>query len=77
MFLVFIFNIPFGYWKARVRRFSAQWLLAIHIPVPLVVACRFILGLGWQFITFPILIGAFFAGQFTGGRLRRITDNLK
>jgi len=66
MLLVFIFNIPFGYWRARVRRFSAQWLLAIHIPVPFVISCRFFLSLGWQFITFPILIGAFFTDQFAG-----------
>ncbi|MEJ2246826.1 MAG: hypothetical protein P8Y80_12230 [Acidobacteriota bacterium] len=77
MILVFIFNIPFGYWRARVRRFSVQWLLAIHIPVPFVIACRIFLGLGWQFTTFPILIGAFFAGQFAGGRLQRLTDNFK
>jgi hypothetical protein len=70
--LVFCFNIPFGYWRSRVRKFSPQWLLAIHVPVPFVVACRFILHLGWQFSTFPVLIGAFFAGQFAGGRLQRL-----
>lgn len=69
--LVFAVNIPFGYWRARVRKFSPQWILAIHLPVPLVISLRVLSGLGWQFITFPVLIGAFFLGQFTGGRIQR------
>ena len=70
--LVFAVNIPFGYWRARARKFSAQWILAIHLPVPLVISFRVLSGLGWKFITFPVLIGAFFLGQFAGGRLQRV-----
>jgi hypothetical protein len=69
--LVFFINLPFGYWRSSVRKFSAQWILAIHTPVPFVVACRLFLGLGWHLVTFPILIAAFIAGQFAGGKLRR------
>ncbi len=69
--LVFFINLPFGFWRSRVRKFSLQWILAIHVPVPLVVACRLLLGLGWHFITFPVLITAFFAGQFAGSKLQR------
>ena len=64
--LVFIFNLPFGYWRANVKRFSLQWILAIHLPVPFVIALRLLSGIGFQFITYPILIAAFFAGQFAG-----------
>lgn len=67
--LVFILNVPFGYWRARARRFSTQWLLAIHLPVPFVISFRYLLGIGWQLSTFPLFIGAFFAGQFAGGKL--------
>jgi len=67
--VVFLLNLPFGYWRAHVRKFSAQWILAVHIPVPLVIACRVFSGLGWQLISFPVVIGAFFAGQFLGGKL--------
>jgi len=74
--LVFVLNIPFGYWRARVRKFSLQWILAIHLPVPLVIAFRVLWGLGWQFVTFPVLIGAFFLGQFAGGRLQRTLSDL-
>jgi len=69
--LVFLINLPFGYWRSRVRRFSLQWILAVHAPVPLVIACRIFLGLGWHLVTFPVLIGSFFAGQFAGAKLRR------
>lgn len=67
--IVLLFNVPFGYWRAGVRKFSAQWILSIHVPVPFIIALRIFSGLGWQLITFPILIGAFFAGQFLGGRI--------
>lgn len=66
--MVLIFNVPFGYWRDNVPKFSRQWFLAVHAPVPAVVALRLLSGLGWQLITFPILIGSFFAGQLLGGR---------
>jgi hypothetical protein len=69
--IVLMLNMPFGYWRASVRRFSTQWLFAVHVPVPMVVALRIYSGLGWRLITFPVLIGAFFLGQFVGGKLRR------
>jgi hypothetical protein len=68
--IVFLLNIPFGYWRASVPKFSAQWILAIHLPVPFVIALRIYSGLGWQLLSFPLMIGAFFLGQFCGARLR-------
>ncbi len=68
---VIALNLPFGFWRAGVRRFSPRWIVAVHAPVPMVVAIRLLSGLGWQLITFPVLIAAFFTGQFVGGRLRR------
>ena len=67
--IVFVLNIPFGYWRASTKRFSLQWFLSIHIPVPAVIALRVFSGIGWQPITFPIFIGAFFLGQILGGKL--------
>jgi len=64
--IVLIFNLPFGYWRANVKRFSLQWVLAIHIPVPFIIALRLLSGLGFQLITYPVLVGAFFGGQFLG-----------
>lgn len=68
---VLVMNLPFGYWRAGVRRFSLPWFLAIHIPVPLVMALRLASGLGFQLATLPLVAGAYFAGQFLGGVIRR------
>ena len=67
--ITFIINLPFGYWRANVRKLSFQWVLAIHIPVVLVILERIFSGLGFAFITYPILIGSFFLGQYLGGRI--------
>lgn len=73
--LVFLVNLPFGYWRNREERFSRQWMLAIHLPVPVVIALRIFSGLGWQLVSFPVLIGAFFLGQFCGGKLNGLIGN--
>ena len=67
--IVFLMNLPFGVWRSRTRKFSWQWIVAIHLPVPLIIALRIASGLGFQLYTFPIMIGAFFLGQFLGGKL--------
>jgi hypothetical protein len=68
---VLIVNLPFGFWRAGVRRFTLPWFFAVHAPVPLVVGLRVLSGIGWQPSAMPILASMFFAGQFLGGRLRR------
>lgn len=73
---VFVLNIPFGYWRSRSPRFSRQWFLAVHLPVPAIVAFRILAGLGWHLITFPILVGAFFLGQTAGTGLQRLFPDL-
>lgn len=70
--LAFLLNLPFGYWRASVRRMSPRWFLAVLLPVPLVVALGIYSGPGWKWISFPVIIGAFFLGQFVGGKLRHI-----
>lgn len=70
--LVFLLNLPFGYWRASVRKMSPRWFLALLLPVPLAVALRIYSGLGFKLVSFPVIIGAFFLGQFVGGRVRNI-----
>jgi hypothetical protein len=69
---IFLFNIPFGYWRAGVRKFSVPWFLAVHIPVPVAVGLRLLVHLGWRFYLLPLWIGVFFAGQFFGGKIRSL-----
>lgn len=64
--LVFLINIPFGYWRTNERKFSFKWFLLIHAPVPLVIFLRYYSEIGFEFYTYPILIVAFFTGQFIG-----------
>ena len=66
---VFLINIPFGYWRGNTRKFSIQWVLAIHVPVIITIALRLLSGLGFQLITFPLMIAAFFSGQYFGGKI--------
>lgn len=68
--LVFLLNLPFGYWRANVPRLTFSWFLAVHTPVPAVIALRLALNLGFGWPTFPPLVGAFFCGQYAGGLLR-------
>ncbi|MBT3363347.1 MAG: hypothetical protein HN929_03965 [Chloroflexi bacterium] len=66
--IIFVLTLPFGYWRAAVRKLCLQWFLAIHLPVLIVIAMRFISGL-WQWYTYPLFIGAFFLGHFLAARL--------
>lgn len=66
-----LINLPCGYWRESVRRFSPAWFVAIHLAVPLVVAMRHYSGLGYAWYTYPCVIAAYFGGQYIGARLRR------
>ena len=67
--IIFILNLPFGYWRGHVKPFSFLWVLAVHLPVPFVIIVRVLGGVGWHINTLPILAGAYFAGQYLGGSL--------
>jgi len=70
--VVFICNIPFGYWRANVKKYAWQWILAIHLPVPLIVFMRIYYHLGFAWYTYIFLVAAFFLGQQTGGKLHQL-----
>ncbi len=69
MLMVFLINLPFGYWRFKATRFSRQWMMAVHIPVPFVFLLRIFSGFGLSAI--PLLMLSFAAGQFAGGKLRK------
>jgi len=69
--VIFLLNIPFGYWRSNVKRYGFQWYLAIHFPVPFIVLMRFAFDIGWHWSTFVIFILSFFLGQFTGGLIHK------
>ncbi len=69
MFVVFLINLPFGYMRSKADKFSKQWMMAVHIPVPFVFLLRVFSGLNWTAI--PLLVLSDIAGQIAGGKLRK------
>ncbi len=65
-----LINIPFGYWREAVAKFSVQWFIAVHAAVPLVIAMRLGAGIDWQIPVIAALVLCYFAGQFIGARLQ-------
>ena len=64
----FIINVPFGYWRAGTEKMSKEWFAAIHSPVPLVIALRYLSSATIQHIPFFVL--AYFFGQLSGSKIR-------
>jgi len=64
-----LMNIPFGWLREGVRKFSPLWFLYVHFPIPFIIAMRVGLGIEWKFA--PLLILVAVLGQFIGARLRR------
>jgi hypothetical protein len=70
--VILLVNLPFGFWRAGVRKFTLPWFLAVHVPVPIAVGLRLLAGLGFRLGALPVFIAAFVGGQFLGGRLRAL-----
>lgn len=68
---VILLNIPFGYWRENVKKFSTQWFLSVHLPVPVIMFLRIQMGLGWELSTYLMLVGAYFTGQYLGAMWHR------
>jgi len=69
MLVVFLINLPFGYWRGKANRFSKQWIMAVHIPIPFIFLLRILSGFGWTVI--PLIMISDFLGQFVGGKFRK------
>jgi hypothetical protein len=65
--LAIVINLPFGAYRATVRRFSWRWFVCVHLPIPVVIVMRLSLGLGWWFI--PFTLASAVAGQLLGSLL--------
>jgi len=67
----FLINIPLGLWKERYKKFSWQWLVILHLSVPVIIALRIYLNANPYFI--PLFIALAVGGQWVGKRLHRKT----
>ncbi len=64
-----VINLPFGYLRGGLRKFSVLWFVAIHAPVPLVIMIRKFHDLELTWTLAPFLLGSFFIGQFLGRKI--------
>ncbi len=62
-----LINLPFGYARARAKRYSLRWFLFIHVPIPVIFIVRTISHIDIKYI--PIFAFAAITGQLLGGKL--------
>ncbi len=62
-----LINLPFGYVRAKSKRYSLRWFLYIHLPIPIIFIARTISHIELKYI--PIFAFAAIAGQILGGKL--------
>jgi len=67
-----IINIPLGFVRQGVEKFSFAWYFYIHISIPLIIYLRVKSGYSWKFI--PLTIAGAIIGQIIGGRARKKRD---
>lgn len=69
MIFTTLLNLPFGYLRAKTRKYSIPWFLYIHIPIPFIILLRLSFGFNWKAI--PLMVAAALTGQLAGGRMRQ------
>lgn len=67
--IIFLLNIPFGYWRAKTKKLSVEWFVAIHTAVIFVVILRIWAGVGFDWLKLPVYMLFFFLGQSVGVRI--------
>lgn len=65
--LTFMLNLPFGYFRAKEKKFSFKWFLYIHLPIPFIIFVRIASHLDIRYI--PLFVFAALIGQVIGGKL--------
>jgi hypothetical protein len=65
--VTFLINLPFGYTRAKAKKYSFRWFLFIHVPIPFIFAARTVSHIEIKYI--PVLALAAIMGQILGGRL--------
>lgn len=60
-------NLPFGAYRATVKRLSWRWFAAIHVPIPFIFLIRIESGFTVWFI--PFMLAGTIAGQLLGSWL--------
>ncbi len=65
--LSYTLNIPLGYLRAPLRKFSTLWFVYVHAAIPIIVAFRILSKVSIKFA--PIFIFFAILGQITGSKV--------
>ena len=65
--ITLLFNLPFGYARAKTKKFSFRWFLFIHLPIPFIFIARILSHIEIKYV--PFLALAAIIGQIAGGKL--------
>ena len=65
--LTLLLNLPFGYARARSKKYSFRWFLFIHAPIPIIFIIRTFSHVQMKYI--PVFFVAAVIGQVIGGKL--------
>lgn len=65
----FAANLPLGYMREGVDKFSVKWFLYIHLSIPFIIAMRIGFDFGWSVVPFTLSLAIL--GQIAGSRFRR------
>ncbi len=65
--MTFMINLPFGFLRGKVRKYSFKWFLYIHLPIPFIFLARTSSHLDYRYI--PLFVVAAIFGQLLGGRI--------
>jgi len=69
--IVFFLAFPFGFWRAKSKFKSRDWMLAIHIPVIFIILLRiynkvhFHISFSWWSVLYNLI--AFMSAQYLAG----------
>jgi len=50
--------------------------MAIHLPIPFIISFRLFSGTGFELLSFPFTITAFFLGQLVGAGIFKLRRNI-
>ncbi|KAA0257872.1 hypothetical protein FHQ18_09020 [Deferribacter autotrophicus] len=68
--IAFLLNLPFGMLRIKYRKFSIQWFICIHAPIPIVAILRITTKTSWKYI--PLFLIASILGQVVGAKLKAL-----
>lgn len=67
--LALVLNLPLGYLREGLRKYSVAWFLCIHLSIPVIAYLRISNHVSAWAI--PPFIACALLGQIAGGRIRR------